>query len=558
MLIKHQLYTTSSSSLVLIIIVMAVTIWGFSQLSEQLVEMTEKAQSGLVAGQKSAAEVSSAADSTQQINKSILTLVDRIKQTNQRTKLVSKKVDEINDSMVDLTELIEEASFEIIDVHAIELLEEISDELANIQEQLRREAQININSSADAIELVSQDIAKQAGKVSDLSNVMKQVEQLTQNASKSSQQLMRQEEAAIDQVQQQQKWVLVMLAVLAVVSIVSAILIINSAIRPISQTVRLMEDVAQGEGDLTQRLDEGGNNEMANIASAFNLFCSKVQSLVISLKETSTQLVQTANTTQRDMQSGHQALGQQLQEIEQIATAINQMTATSQSVAQHAVEAAHATTDANKQIHTGKQTMAEAQHAVGRMDQQTKSAVEVIQELDNKSQDINRVVDVITAVAEQTNLLALNAAIEAARAGEQGRGFAVVADEVRTLAARAESSANDIRNIVEQVQNMTSQAVQVMQSCQDACDDNVAGAKRVFDVLENISSSIQRIDDMNSQIASAAEEETAVSEEINQRIISVNEFSHKTSTGIQHTVEVTNRLNQIAEEAQQQLQQFKV
>jgi len=248
----------------------------------------------------------------------------------------------------------------------------------------------------------------------------------------------------------------------------------------------------------------------------------------------------------------------QQQEVEQIATAINEMNVTSQDVAQNAQGAEDAAVEVNGHTDAGKQVVSDAVVSVTKLVEEVENAVGVINALSDKSTSIYSVVNVIQSVSEQTNLLALNAAIEAARAGEQGRGFAVVADEVRALAAKAESSTNDIRTIIDEIQALTGKAVIAMQSSHSVSTETLEGAHSANEALDSITGSMHTVTEMNTQIAHAAKEQTGVTDELNQRIIQINELSNLTSVQVSNTLETCESLNQISEKLSQQLGQFKV
>lgn len=558
MLIKTKIYGSSAILAILSVIVMAVMLQGFASLSAQL-ELVQKEAELTASGAKHSAQQSEQSRSeVQQINDAILTTVDGIKSTNQRAQLTSKKVREISSSLQELSELIEELSEEVADQDALDILEEVSDEIADIEERTRREALPNLTASSQSIEAFSQQIVNQANKISTLNETIGQLSTQSQEAAAASHHITEQAQESLLQMLQQRTLLLGLLVALVGIAIGSGLLLMGVVVKPISKTVALMRDIADGEGDLTQRLRVEGQDEMAQIGQAFNRFVEKVQTMLAGFSSSSKELQETAQSTLGEMQSSNSSLQQQLQEIEQIATAVEQMNATSQSVASNAMDAASSTSNANDQLVLGKEAVTSAQQAVNELVSELSSTSQVVQQLEEKSLDINKVVDVITAVAEQTNLLALNAAIEAARAGEMGRGFAVVADEVRALAGKAESSANDIRTIVSEVQGMTSKAVNAMEASQRACNHTVEGSQQVFHVLNDVTQAIETIDSMNAQIASASEQETAVSADITQRIVNVNQFSHGTSKGVESTVAACEQVNSIAKHIHLQLAQFRV
>lgn len=558
MLIKTRLYLVSATLVALTLVVTVIAISSFNAITDHFHQVSKSAKLSADSAQSASSQANQSASQTESINQRILETADSIQKTNQKAKLTSKKVKELSESLNELVELIEELSEDVADEEALSILEEVADELIDIEERARREALINLVASTQSIGQFSQDMVKEADEISQLNTSIASLTKLAEAASDASEQITKESQYSLAEIAKQRSLILTLLVLLAIVAIASGLILMRVVTRPIHATVHLMEDIAQGEGDLTQRLQVDGKNEMSAIANGFNLFVEKVQNLLLGFTSTTDSLRQTANQTFKEMDSSHQALQQQLQEIEQIATAVEQMNATSLSVANNAVDAAAATSQARTQLDVGKQSVSSAQSAVSELVHQVEQASETITLLDERSQEITRVVDVITAVAEQTNLLALNAAIEAARAGEQGRGFAVVADEVRNLAGKAESSANDIRAIVDELQAMTGQAVNAMTASQSASRKTADGTQEVIHVLEDITQAIQTIDAMNTQIASAEEQETCVTQELNQRISSVNQFSHETSKGVEQTVEACHRLNQIADQIHRQLSQFRV
>ena len=558
MLIKHRLYLSNAVMVVLAVIVMLLAAASFSSLSTHLQAVSQAADNSLSAAGDVASSAAAASTRTARINQDILLIVDGIEQTNQKAKLTSRKVQEISSSLSELSETIQLILEDVTDEATLDILQEIDDEICDIEERTRREAVINLVESSKNIAMFSQQIKEQAGRVSQLNSETAKQLSLAEQASEFSHQITDEVAVSLDEIIIEETLIISALVVLVVLMVLSAGLMIKVVIYPISHTVELMEDIAQGEGDLTQRLSVKGDDEMALIGHAFNRFVEKVQLLLADVHQSTQALQQTTANTLDEMNTSYEVVKRQQYEIEQIATAINQMNATSHSVAHSAVEAASATSDVNSKVTTSQNTVSEAQQSVSSLVDQVQQSVQVIDTLDGKSQDINKIVDVISAVAEQTSLLALNAAIEAARAGEQGRGFAVVADEVRSLASKAEASSQDIRKIVDDIQQMTTQAVDVMRSSQEACGSTVAGAQETAHALEDILGSVATIDDMNTQIASASEEGSAVTEEINQRITEVNQLSLKTSEGVEKTVQACDSLNQISDQVYKQLSQFKI
>ena len=327
---------------------------------------------------------------------------------------------------------------------------------------------------------------------------------------------------------------------------------------PIRQAVQAMEDISHGEGDLTRRLEQKGKNEISDLAGAFNTFAAKVQAMVQEVMRS----VEQISTASEEMslitdETSREVLKQQ-SETDQVATAMNEMTATVQEVARHAAQAAESARQADNEARDGKKVMQQTLNAMDNLASEVENAAEVIHTLEQESEQIGTVLDVIRGIAEQTNLLALNAAIEAARAGEQGRGFAVVADEVRTLASRTQASTQEIQQMIERLQAGANNAVKAMEAGRSQAKNGVTQASQAGVSLETITKSVATISDMNMQIASAAEEQSSVAEEINRNIATISQSADNTAHGAQQTATAGEELARLAAQLQTLVGQFKV
>ncbi|MBK1648880.1 methyl-accepting chemotaxis protein [Rhabdochromatium marinum] len=327
---------------------------------------------------------------------------------------------------------------------------------------------------------------------------------------------------------------------------------------PIRTTANRMHEIAAGDGDLTLRLKVDGRNELADLAQAFNVFTEKVHQLVRDIAGSATQLSAAAEELSLTSAETAHHVSRQQDEIDQVATAVNQMTATVEEVARHAAEAARSTQETDRETHAGTEVMGKTIEAIEAVASEVESASAIITRLSDDSVEIGAVLDVIHGIAEQTNLLALNAAIEAARAGEQGRGFAVVADEVRTLASRTQVSTQDIQDKIARVQNGSSNAVAAMGQGQSRASDAVEQAKQGGESLQIINRAVSSITDMNHQIASAAEEQTAVAEEINRNIHSISEAVDQSCSGTSQISSASGDLARLAVRLQQLVSQFRI
>ncbi|MBK1641230.1 chemotaxis protein [Chromatium okenii] len=335
-------------------------------------------------------------------------------------------------------------------------------------------------------------------------------------------------------------------------------LLSRSIAHPLREVVAVLEDIASGEGDLTRQLPVQGNDEITHLATAFNRFVDKIHTLVRQTTDAVTQLTTAAAHLSDGSEEAKAQVERQRTETEQVATAMHEMTATVQEVSRNANSAAHAARDANQEAGKGERIVQNTVAAIEALARDIDAAAEVIRRLETDSDTIGKVLDVIRSIAEQTNLLALNAAIEAARAGEQGRGFAVVADEVRTLASRTQESTKEIQTMIERLQAGAESAVSAMQQSRSRSVETVAQAGQAGAALNSIATAIVRIDDMNTQIASAAEEQSAVAEEINRNVNNITQSVEMTAQGSRTIANSSEQLAQLANGLQARLRQFRI
>jgi methyl-accepting chemotaxis protein len=347
------------------------------------------------------------------------------------------------------------------------------------------------------------------------------------------------------------------LVALAVIVFV-ALLVVRGIIRPLQEGVASMNAIATGDGDLTQRLSTSTGCEVAEFGNSFNTFADQVQSIVKSVIA-STQTLAVATSELSDiMKNANSGLDRQLAETDQVATAMTQMAAAAQSVSADANSASEAASNAEKQVQDAIVVLMKTIEAIQGLGTKVSAGVEAIKSLEKHSENIGGVLDVIRGVSEQTNLLALNAAIEAARAGEAGRGFAVVADEVRTLAARSQESTNQIQEMVENVQSGAQTAVGLIEEIYQLSDAVTVEVQNVDSSLQEIKAATKTITDMNAQIANAAGEQTVVSESINQNVTEIVTITHNNADGTGKASQITFDLNEMTSNLKEEVKRFKV
>nr|WP_218165394.1 methyl-accepting chemotaxis protein [Pseudomonas agarici] len=348
------------------------------------------------------------------------------------------------------------------------------------------------------------------------------------------------------------------LAIVGILLAVLVTLISRSISLPLTAIVDAMANIATGDADLTRNLDNKGHDELTALGQHFNSFMgnlnrviSQTRQVAGALDHASLSLGDVASTGQRQSQ-------QQSQQMEQVATAINEVSYAVQDVAKGAKHAANEVLQAEEQALQGQHSIESSLHQTDRLSETIDQAVVVIQRLDQESSQIGRVLEVIRAIAEQTNLLALNAAIEAARAGEQGRGFAVVADEVRLLAQRTQTSTAEIQFMIEQLQNNSQAAVKAINASSMASQKTVELARLAGQNLNQITSSLRNISGLNASIAGATLQQSQVVDEINKSVTQAASLAHDGAALADRSNEASRHLEQLKGDLNQLLGRFRV
>ncbi|MEH0373362.1 methyl-accepting chemotaxis protein [Vibrio mimicus] len=327
---------------------------------------------------------------------------------------------------------------------------------------------------------------------------------------------------------------------------------VNNAVHQLADSATNIAD-----GDLTQRIPVTGSDEFSDIAEYVNRIVSSFQHIISNNRHSISALASAAEQNASVAMQTKQNIVEQQSQTQQIATAIHQFTATVHEVAQSAGLAAEASEEAEQAAAQGRIVVNENIAMIEGLSNDLQQMLEAMQLLAKDSEDIGSVVDVIQSISEQTNLLALNAAIEAARAGEQGRGFAVVADEVRTLASRTQESTKQILQTVQRLQQSSRDSTQMIEQGVDSASKAVEKARLAGTALSQISANVDRISNMNTQIATASEEQSAVTEEINKNISAISEISNQTAVGAQQSSEATLELARLADNMQQEVARYK-
>ncbi|MDU9034572.1 methyl-accepting chemotaxis protein [Pseudomonas corrugata] len=355
----------------------------------------------------------------------------------------------------------------------------------------------------------------------------------------------------------QAKNTLIIVALLALAfGVLAAWLITRQIVVPLQQTLVAVERVASG--DLSQNLEVSRRDEMGQLQGSLQRMVVSLRELIGGIRDGVTQIASAAEQLSAVTEQTSAGVNSQKVETDQVATAMHEMTATVQDVARNAEEASEAAVAADQQAREGERVVGEAIAQIERLANEVGNSTEAMSHLKHESDKIGSVLDVIKSVAQQTNLLALNAAIEAARAGEAGRGFAVVADEVRSLAQRTQKSTEEIEELILGLQSGTEKVASIMDNSRGLTDSSVELTRRAGGSLENITRTVSAIQSMNQQIAAAAEQQSATAEEINRSVLNVRDVSEQTSAASEETAASSAELARLGVHLQTLVGRFKV
>jgi len=344
----------------------------------------------------------------------------------------------------------------------------------------------------------------------------------------------------------------------AVVGLILVWLMARSVTRPILGVASMLEDIASGEGDLTRRLAYDKQDELGQLAGWFNRFLDKLQPIIAEVKRSVQDARGTADQSAAIATETSAGMEQQYRQVDQVATASHEMSATAQDVARSAAQAAQAARDADQATREGLKVIDHTTRNIGELAADMSTAMTQVEGLAANSEKIGSVLEVIRGIAEQTNLLALNAAIEAARAGEAGRGFAVVADEVRNLAQRTQESVEETRVVIEHLQSGTEEVVGSMGNSYRQAQGSVEQVGQAVTALRQIGDAVTVISDMNLQIASAAEQQSAVAEEVNRNVSAIRTVTETLTGQATESAAISSQLNALATQQMKLMDQFRV
>ncbi|MFW9269482.1 methyl-accepting chemotaxis protein [Pseudomonas sp. NR3] len=440
---------------------------------------------------------------------------------------------------------------------AIDAITDVLKLLARLPAQLPEEHADKLQQASDSMNVYRAAVSQFRDSQLDNGAALQRMIEQGQVLIDSSQKLTVSQTAVRDHDTAQAKTVLIAAAALALLfGVVAALVITRQIVGPLDETLKVAERVAAG--DLTHNLTSDRRDELGQLQRAMQRMTVGLRQLIGGIGEGVTQIASAADQLSAVTEQTSAGVNSQKVETDQVATAMHEMTATVQEVARNAEEASEAAVAADQQAREGDKVVGEAIAQIERLAKEVGNSTAAMGDLKRESDKIGSVLDVIKSVAQQTNLLALNAAIEAARAGEAGRGFAVVADEVRSLAQRTQKSTEEIEELIVGLQNGTEQVATIMDNSRSLTDSSVELTRRAGGSLENITRTVSAIQSMNQQIAAAAEQQSAVAEEINRSVLNVRDVSEQTASSSEETAASSAELARLGVHLQTLVGRFRV
>jgi len=540
----------------LLLCVLLIAIYSFGNLSSGFSNIVEKSSTGVENSRKSRVEVTTVNSNLTKISSEMLLLVDDINNTNMNVKVLEKKFNELSATLNELTEEVTIIGEDIPDGLAKDTLEDVTDSVGDIEEIMQREALVSLVNVVAKMKSFTEHVNQQVISINQLSEDLNKVNGLSVDVVEANQSINELSKDFEGEISLSKNSIFLVLLIAILICIMGSIVLIRTITKPLRNVSTALKDISEGEGDLTKRLNLTSQDEVGVLANSFDLFVDKIQFIISNTKKVALSLKTLAAQVEELSQTSSESLESEKDQLHLVVSAMTEMSATSKDVARHVAETSEAAQKANENAENGSEVVQNTIKVISDLKREIINVSDSITKLADNSKNVGSVVEVIDSIAEQTNLLALNAAIEAARAGEQGRGFAVVADEVRSLAARTQQSTQEIRKKIDELQDSANKAVVMMESSKSKTEQGVIEAANVGDSINTIINGISIITNMSAQIATAAGEQSNVAVEMDENLISINNAVDSTSNVADKSLKSANELVEMSLELEGLIEKF--
>lgn len=556
--IKQKLLAGGIGIDLLLVVVITLVLNSFSELTNGFSGIIDRSDVGVTNARESLKRVVSSDQSLHKLSSEVEILAQEISRSNMNVKILSKKVIELSAELDTLTENAEELLIDIPESNLLYELEDLVSSMGDIKEVMRREALISLNATIKELDQFSSKLDKKVISTKSVSEELKLVKKLSKSVVTSNNEIQSLANDFNESIVLSRSFITLVLIITIFLAILFSYGIAHLITVRLKEAIKTLFDIAEGEGDLTHRLNESGHDEIADLAKGFNLFSSKIEAMVQDMADAALQITHSVKRVSAITEETNNAIQQQQLESDMVATAIKQMAATVQETSHNAASAAETAKKAEQKADSGQNIVFDNRTTIQSLSLEVINASSVIHELEAESEGIGKILDAIKGIATQTNLLALNAAIEAARAGEHGRGFAVVADEVRSLAEQTQVSTEEIQALILSFQEKARLAVSVMDSGSKQAEKSVSHADEVGSALNSITDSINTIAQMNLDISNATGQQLQLTKEVADNIQNITIIAQTTTQGAQQTNDSLHELDAQVSRLQGLVMQFKV